>query len=235
MKKNKKMIFGIGLAYIVILGIGYLGVAFYFSNHFLRGTTVNGKDCSNLTVEEVKKRVEENLQEYELKVEEIDGRTEKITAEALGLTYADNQKVEQLMEEQNQWAWVTAFFKKQAYELPDSPSYDASRLEQVMNEMSCFQEENIIAPKDAYVKEENGRYIIVPEEKGTTLDREKVREAIKEAIADQERVINLEELGCYELPEVTADDEDLKVEMEIRNHQKEQADLLLQGGGYSCI
>ena len=39
--------------------------------------------------------------------------------------------------------------------------------------MSCFQEENVVAPKDACLKEQNGEYVIVPEEEGNTLNRNK--------------------------------------------------------------
>ena len=72
--------------------------------------------------------------------------------------------------------------------------------------MSCFQEENVVAPKDACLKEQNGEYVIVPEEEGNALDRTKVEKAVKDAIESGKTEINLEELGCYEKPSVWKDD-----------------------------
>lgn len=72
--------------------------------------------------------------------------------------------------------------------------------------MSCFQQENIVAPEDAYLEEQDGEYVIVPEVEGNTLDRTKLESAVKDAIENGKTEINLEELGCYEKPSVLQDD-----------------------------
>ena len=46
------------------------------------------------------------------------------------------------------------------------------------------------------------------------MEREKVLEAVEDAVSTGKTVINLEELGCYVKPEVTAEDEGLKEQVE---------------------
>ena len=39
-KKNaKKLVLGVLVAYVAIMALGYMGVSYYFSSHFLKGTT----------------------------------------------------------------------------------------------------------------------------------------------------------------------------------------------------
>lgn len=81
---------------------------------------------------------------------------------------------------------------KKTYELAVTTTYDEKKLKEALDDMSCFQEENVVAPKDACLKEQNGEYVIVPEEEGNTLDRTKVEKAVKDAIESGKTEINLE-------------------------------------------
>ncbi|NCB92921.1 MAG: hypothetical protein EOM40_10250 [Clostridia bacterium] len=215
--KAKKIALGVLIGYVLIMAIGYLGVSYYFSSHFLKGTTINGIDCSNKTVAEVKENIQEEIGTYKLRITEIDGKTETIAAGQLNLTYVDDSKVDDLMKEQNQWKWITAFSNKNTYELSCNTSYDADLVDGILNDMSCFQEENITAPADAYVQENGSQYEIVPEVEGNTLDREKVKAAVVDALDNGKTDINLEELGCYLKPSVYKDNEALVAEITALN------------------
>jgi hypothetical protein len=69
-RKARKIVLGILIGYVAIMLIGYLGISFYYSSHFFEGSTINGIDCSNLTVEEVKEKIIEEINSYTLKIEE---------------------------------------------------------------------------------------------------------------------------------------------------------------------
>lgn len=217
-KKNaKKLVLGVLVAYVAIMALGYMGVSYYFSSHFLKGTTISGIDCSSKTATQVKKKIQKQLGQYKLRIAELDGKTETIQATQIDLTYVDDNKVDELLKEQEQWKWITAFSSKKTYELAVTTTYDEKKLKEVLDDMSCFQEENVVAPKDACLKEQNGEYVIVPEEEGNTLDRTKVEKAVKDAIESGKTEINLEELGCYEKPSVWKDDPDLIAERDAKN------------------
>ena len=46
-KKNaKKLVLGVLVSYVAIMALGYMGVSYYFSSHFLKGTTISGIDIT---------------------------------------------------------------------------------------------------------------------------------------------------------------------------------------------
>ena len=135
-KKRVLLIFlGIVLAWLVIIGIGYTGAVYYFSSHFLKGTTINGIDCSKKTVSQVKKDIQERISEYKLKIVEMNDKTETISAERIGLTYVDDGKVDQLMEEQERWSWIASLSDKKTLEVTAGTTYSKERIDGILDEM----------------------------------------------------------------------------------------------------
>ena len=129
----------------------------------------------------------------------------------------DDGKIDELLSSQDRWKWITAFSAKKTYELAVTTTYDEKKLTGMLDDMSCFQQENIVAPEDAYLEEQDGEYVIVPEVEGNTLDRTKLESAVKDAIENGKTEINLEELGCYEKPSVLQDDAGLIAERDAKN------------------
>lgn len=231
MRHNKKKIIKIALGvlagYFLIMLIGYMGVVFYFSSHFQKSTTINGISCENKTAEQVKQQIQKQIGDYKLKIKEKDGKTETISAIQVELSYVDDHKAEELLDMQNPWRWMKELSRKKDYKIETTTTYNEILLEEVLDELSCFQKENIIAPQDAYIKREGEEYVIVPEVEGTTLKEEKVEEAVKEAIQKGETVIDLEELECYEKPSLYQNDPGLLQELEEKN-EKLQAEKTAQ-------
>ena len=215
--KARKVILGVLLAYILIVGIGYLGVSYFYSSHFLKGTTINGIECSSKTVEQVKEKIQDEIGEYKLRITEIDGKTETISALQIHLTYVDDNKVDELMEAQDNWKWLNSISSKSTYELAANTTYDRSLIDGILDDLSCFQEENIVKPEDACVQNTGEAYEIIPEVEGNQLDREKVKNCIIEAIDSGKTEMNLEELGCYLKPSIYQDDESLIAERDTLN------------------
>lgn len=231
MRHNKKKIIKIALGvlagYFLIMLIGYMGVVFYFSSHFQKGTTINGISCENKTAEQVKQQIQKQIGDYKLKIKEKDGKTETISAIQVELSYVDDHKAEEFLDMQNPWRWMKELSRKKDYKIETTTTYNETLLEEVLDELSCFQKENIIAPQDAYIKREGEEYVIVPEVEGTTLKEEKVEEAVKEAIQKGETVIDLEELECYEKPSLYQNAPGLLQELEEKN-EKLQAEKTAQ-------
>lgn len=217
-KKAKKIVLGILIGYVLIMAIGYLGISFYFSSHFLKGTTINGIDCENMTADEVKEEIQNGIGQYRLQLVLIDGATETITAEQLNLQYVDDNKVDELLEQQNQWRWIASYFAGgKTYELAANTTYEQDRIDELLDAMSCFQEANIVAPEDAKLEFDGSQYVITPEVVGNTLDREKVKAAVIAAVDAGKTEINLDEEGCYLKPSVYQDDAGLVAERDQLN------------------
>ena len=100
LSKNAKIMLLIIAVFVVVLICIYLIGARHFSTHFFPGTTINGIDCGEMTVAEVKGQLQERIGEYTLEVQERGGGTEEITGAQLGMEYVDDGGVEALLEQQ---------------------------------------------------------------------------------------------------------------------------------------
>ena len=69
------------------------------------------------------------------------------------------------------------------------------------------------APEDAYVGVEDGKFTIVKEVLGTTIKEKTFKTVVEENLKTVQSSVNLKDSGCYELPEVYSDDEELATEL----------------------
>ncbi|MGI6010720.1 MAG: peptidoglycan binding domain-containing protein [Ruminococcus sp.] len=214
MTKRKKILLIILIVFLVLLAGTYIGMAIYFEQHFYSNTVINGTDCSQMTVEEVKEKLKQQVKEYRLTIKGRGDANETVTAETLKLAYKDDGSVEQLLEKQNPWLWLVNAFQNHTYEQPLSLKMSDESIGQAVDGLAMMQEENMTAPKDASITVQDGDFVVVPEEEGTQLNRDKVIQAVKEAVTADKDTLDLEEAGCYESPSVTQDDASLKERME---------------------
>ncbi len=216
-RNRKRLIIGIVIGYLAVMLMGYLGISFYYSSHFVDGAKINGIDCSNMTADEVKEKISESINDYSLKIMERDGSSETIMGPQIKLTYVDDNRVDELLAEQDNYRWPSIFSKSNSYEMAASTTYDEELLEQVLDNMSCFQTENIIAPENAYITTSEDGFVIEPEVMGTTLDRDKVKEEVLAAIKEGKSEIDLDALGCYEDPEILSTSSELTKSLDELN------------------
>ena len=175
-KKAKKIVLGILIGYVLIMAIGYLGISFYFSSHFLKGTTINGIDCENMTADEVKEEIQNGIGQYRLQLVLIDGATETITAEQLNLQYVDDNKVDELKTEIN-LDEEGCYLKPSVYQDDAGLVAERDQLNQFMRTDLTYdfgdrtETVNASLIKDWIVKGEDGQY---------TVDEDKVMEYVKD-------------------------------------------------------
>lgn len=208
-KKWKWVLLGILLFILILASICYAAVTKYYTNHFFKGTEINNFDCSNLTSDEVKELITDEIMTYAINIEERDGITERLLAKELGMSYVDDQSVDKVLADQKAWQWVIQVFKKQEVSVSAVSSYDKQVAYDALNNLQCFQEGNYTKSENAYIKEGEASFEIVPEVEGTELDFDKVMETVLAAVDDHQESVNLESAGCYVEPEVRSDDESL--------------------------
>ena len=214
--RKKKIILVILLAAVVLLGI-YFGFSLFFQSHFLFGTTINGLGCSGKNTQQVKEELQDHIMEYELTLKERDDQTEVISAEQIGLEYVDDNGVEQLLEEQNPYSWITSLIRRNAYQVSANTRYDESTVDGIVDSLKCFQEENLTAPSDAVIEETDEGFVITPEVQGNTLRKDEVKQAVIDAINSGQAELDLEALDLYEKPSVLSTDEALNAELQQLN------------------
>ena len=207
-KKNKILLASIGML-IFLMAAAYVATAVYFMEHFYSGTTINGIDCTHLGVEEVKAKAAGAVKEYQLNVITLEGNTETLDAQKLQLSFVDDDRISQLLKDQNPWMWIGEIFQSKTHDLDGTIQISQEALSAAVSGLSCMQEENITPPQDAAVGDTDTGYMVVPEVEGNQLDGTKVIEALKNAVLSGETEVNLAEKDCYIKPSVYQNDEAL--------------------------
>ena len=210
--KNKVMAAGILSASVCIVTGIYLGIGAYFSSHFIFCSSINGIECGKMTIEEAENEMAENLLDYRLELIERGGVIEVITGRQLGLTYIQSGQVGQILENQNAFSWGISLGKNKNYSVVLPVEYEEGVLNDLIDGLDCFAPGKIIEPRDAVIVEKDYGFEIQQEILGTTLNRERFRKAVENAIATGKSSIDLDKSGIYESPSVLHTDRSLQSE-----------------------
>ena len=203
MDKGRRLLIGFVIVLLLLTAGAYFFGVYYFTGHFLPGSQVNGFNCSYMTEKEAEKLLEKKTGVYTLAVQTRGNGQEGISADEIRLKYTSDGSVKRLLREQNRFVWFLVFSQHKTYELPSSVSYDENLFEKKIDSLKCMK--NNIEPEDAYIRECEDGFEVVPEIEGTKVDREKLLADIKEAVTTGRTVANLEEDDCYINPSVYAE------------------------------
>lgn len=215
--KGKKALTAV-LASGAAIAVIYLGFAFFFSNHFYFHTNINGEDYSAKSVNYVQSHILDTSGHYMLTINGRDEITDTITSSDIVLTPEFGSEFADIIEKQNMFLWPLSLFEKSEYTVDTMVTYSKEELDKKIDTLSFFQPENIRQPRNAYLSDytENG-YQIIPEDKGTVPVREKIYEAVENAVDALAKSVDLDAEECYTDAEITAEDSALKAECEQKN------------------
>ena len=202
MSNVRKIILGF-LACIPIILVVYILFVVHFTNIFMCGTYINGVYCTGFSVEECNKLLLEDYAQdyieiqddsnirYHFNYDEIDGSVD-FTEELYGI-----------MRQQNTFMWFMQLVEPKSYTLKPKIVYNDLMLGKVIEESGIFDKQNN-KELDVFILESEEGYILEDNRKGY-LNPQKVHEAARYAIENQESLIDLVEFGCYEDLEYTAE------------------------------
>ena len=204
MSRGRKILVGfIVVLFLLTIGAYFFGV-YYFTEHFLPGTQVNGFNCSYMTQEETEKLLAEKTGVYVLAIQTRGNGQESISADEIDLKYTSDGSVKRMLHIQNRFQWFLAFSQHKSWEVSASVTYDQDLFQKAVDRLNCLKDNQ--EPFDAYIKENDDGFEIVPEIEGTKVDKEKLQKDISNAVTTGRTVVNLDIDGCYINPEVYRDD-----------------------------
>lgn len=213
MSKGRKILVGfIVVLFLLTIGAYFFGV-YYFTKHFLPGTQVNGFNCSYMTQEETEKLLAEKTSVYVLAVQTRGNGQESISADQIDLKYTSDGSVNRMLHKQKRFQWFLAFSQHKSWEVSASVSYNEKLFQKAIDGLNCLKDNQ--EPSDAYIKENEDGFEIVPEVEGTKVDREKLQKDISNAVTTGRTVVNLEVDECYVNPLIYSDE--LKSDCEQMN------------------
>jgi hypothetical protein len=208
---KKKIVITVAGSICIVLIACYVGVSVYFSRVFYPNTYINGSDVSGESPEAVKTALEDGMNDYELKVVDIDGNTEVLTGKDIDFAY-DFDEVDDLKKEEQGWLWPMKLFGRTDYEVSVDYEWNKEELEEKVDALQCMTQE-MTAPVNASLSVDEKGIKLVEEVKGNTLKKEEVQAAVAEAVGQGASEVNLEEAGCYEEPEITVESKEIQDEL----------------------
>lgn len=214
---RKRMILW-GGAVISLLLFCYLGLSFYFQNHFAFRTTVNGVGVSGASEEGVKQKIRQQVDDYKLTLRERGGRNETIAGADIAMKPVFDDSIAEWLSRQNGFAWPFYLFSPLEFEAPTMVEYDEGALESALGDLACMDADKWTESENAKILNytEDG-YEIQKAVYGTRLNLPVAKSKIRTAIEGLEPEIDMEKAGCYVEPAVTEEDEVFQAALEKLN------------------
>lgn len=236
MKKRTWIILAVVLVLLAAVGGVYIGIGSYYGDHFFEHTSVNGLDISDLTVSEAEALVADQVEDYQVTVHTKEGTAEVIQGEDIGYRFVSGGEIQGFLDQQNVLAWLPHYLGAgNSWEMEASVTVDEKLLRKAVDQLSCMQEEHVTKPEDAHLEQQEGTYVVIPETEGNELDGEKVYEALKAAVDQNETSVDLAALDCYKKPTVYASDKKLQAEVAVRNRYSSITVTYQMGGGVTEV
>lgn len=213
---HKKPVLICGIVVLVLL-IVYLAGMLYYNDKFLNGTMVNGSDVGGMTLQKANDQLSKKVNGQSLKLIFNDGQSEVLQSAQLGVSYNKDNSLNQLMKNQNKWAWFIGFFKNEKNTLTDLIQISDENLTNGIASMEHAKEENQIAPTDAYIQYKDGSFSIIEETLGSKFNIEELVKNIKVASSEGKQQLDVTKANGYVKPQVYKDDQDLNNQLKAAN------------------
>ena len=213
---HKKPVLICGIVVLVLLVV-YLAGMLYYNDKFLNGTMVNGSDVGGMTLQKANDQLSKKVNGQSLKLIFNDGQSEVLQSAQLGVSYNKDNSLNQLMKDQNKWAWFIGFFKNEKNTLTDLIQISDENLTNGIASMEHAKEENQIAPTDAYIQYKDGSFSIIEETLGSKFNTEELVKNIKVALSEGKQQLDVTKANGYVKPQVYKDDQDLNNQLKAAN------------------
>ena len=163
--------------------------------------------------------IDDGMEQYTLVLEERGGVTEQIGGEQIDLHSEYDGSLDQLLAGQEPRRWGLHFLEGSEHTIETMIAYNQQKLDEVVDGLSCMDEKKTELPKNAYLSEyqQGVGYEIVPEQGGTRVIKDKVRQGVADAILNLKDKISLDELDVYEKAEITSENPELIAQAEEKN------------------
>lgn len=213
---HKKPVLICGIVVLILL-IVYLAGMLFYNDKFLNGTMINGSDVGGMTLQKANDQLSKKVNGQSLKLIFNDGQSEVLQSAQLGVSYNKDNSLNQLMKNQNKWAWFIGFFKNEKNILTDLIQISDENLTNGIASMEHAKEENQIAPTDAYIQYKDGSFSIIEETLGSKFNIEELVKNIKVALSEGKQQLDVTKANGYVKPHVYKDDQDLNNQLKAAN------------------
>ena len=214
-QKNPWLIAFVSLLSIMI--IAYVAGWIYFSFNFYPEVAVNGVNVSNLNEAEAKAVLDDFYKDYALTFTTIEDKEIEIKGSDIETKIVLRDELDDCLKGQEAYLWIVNMFKAYEFKVGADATWNQGWLDEFYDSLKMLDKMTMTTPKDAYVGVVDGKFEIVEEVLGTTIDVDKFKSTIEENLATVQAKVDLHEAGCYKLPNIYSDNEELISEFEEKS------------------
>lgn len=227
MKKTFCILAGILLllAVLGLFGIIFWGNA-YYSDRWYPGTIINGVNVSGQTMEESAGRISGMCEQYVLMIRSRGNQKVTILGTDIAYNIRLGENWEKAFQAQHE-GMLFPFAGQRELSVEYDVTYDSKKLENIIHQCKLIQgsvDFQVEAPAAAYAKfdEAKSQYICVAENQGNQIRVPVLMSIVDMALRQGRMEIDLtqEEVypDVYEVPEVTSDDKELSIQIDLCNN-----------------
>lgn len=205
---------------LVVSAAAYGGLSMQYREKFFPNTTINGKDASGKTVEQVEQMIADDISDYVLTLHGREDLEVQINGRDISLHPEFDGSLETILAGQQPLRWGLAYIEGgSAHTIETMIAFDEAQLESVVDGLECMDSSKTVLPDNAYVSDYQMGigYQVMPEQGGTRLSRERMLEGVSGALVNLQAEASLDEMDAYEHALVTEDDPALQAEAERKN------------------
>ena len=194
MAKGRKVIVGLVCTILMVYTCGYaLSNEIYLSN-----TVINGVDVSYLSADAAKKRIEQELEDYVLRVETIDNKDIDIQGKEIGLRVDLDDKIYKLVNDTVNSFSLSRLVSGLNDDIGYSIYYDIEKLDGIINKYGIL--DGTKASCNARI---GNNLEIIKDIQGNIIDTDKFNRNLRDTINRLESKLDLLGTGCYIMPTIT--------------------------------
>lgn len=196
-RRYKKGVWITILIIAVLITAGYLGGASFYRNHFFFGAEIGSFSCSNMTADEAREKIKNDVENYKFTFYEKDGSEEYVTGKEIDLKCSPVENIDELMSQQNPFLWITGI-KTYSLPLKAEVTFVKDTLYNRITQLS-FSKASIDGAKNAVagIYYENGQYRVTDSSAGNVVSINDVYQRAKAKIKGLYLGMSLEKEGCY--------------------------------------
>lgn len=195
---------------IFITVILYLLSILFFNKAFLPNTYINNVNYGFKTLSNAEYEIKNGNHEKKLELIKNDGTSETVDLSNLDSTVELNTDLNEILNKQDSFTWFISLFQKNYYEADVKITYDTKNLDNIISNLKCVTTQKASKPQNAYINKTEAGYEIVPETEGSLIDKNALKEAIINALKNNENSLNLSDNNCYQLADITTESEEIK-------------------------
>lgn len=182
------------------------------ASKFVPGTKINGVLVGGMTVEEAKVQIEGFYgREYQLTIKAKGGASEVIKGSDIQYQVVITDGLQNILAQQNSNGRVAGPDIDNSSVLKSTVTYQEEKLKERLDSLACVSSKDIVVTQNARISawQEGQPFTVIAEVQGNSVNRQKLDEAVKAALTQENRQLSLEEKNCYDTVTVTSTDSEL--------------------------